>query len=415
MASSMKAAESGASSATAAPAAEETPKAAVPSEAQSLGPDIETAPETGASSATAAPAAKETPKVLESGAKAAPAAPAAKETPKAAVPSEAPESGASSATAAPAAEETPKAAVPSEAPESGAGAATAAPAAEETPKAAVPSEAPKSGANTAPAAEETPKAAVPSEAPTSGANTAIAAEETPKADEAEAKQRKVTKLQLHLPEWRASKSGAGQNRQWLGDGWDAWLVHSLGMLLLDFSHMNPSVSLDMALLGQVSYSSFLGRLGAQVLGGTVGHLILERLSGTLELPSLSGPHFSAAVPLRDACFDEAVSTFLLLSIILTNGALFGRKMWLLQNLLVIAVARFNMEVLNRAGAAMNPMMGTSFVTYALSRRKASYHGVVAHVLCYWLASFAGALVALVLVGLPVQLCSRCCLRKAKAA
>jgi len=40
-ASNMKAPQSGASSATAAPAAEETPKAAVPSEAQ-LGPDIET-------------------------------------------------------------------------------------------------------------------------------------------------------------------------------------------------------------------------------------------------------------------------------------------------------------------------------------------------------------------------------------
>ena len=39
-ASNMKASESGASSATAAPAMEETPKAAVPSEAQSLNPDI---------------------------------------------------------------------------------------------------------------------------------------------------------------------------------------------------------------------------------------------------------------------------------------------------------------------------------------------------------------------------------------
>ena len=40
-ASNMKASESGASSATAAPAMEKTPKAAVPSEAQSLNPDIE--------------------------------------------------------------------------------------------------------------------------------------------------------------------------------------------------------------------------------------------------------------------------------------------------------------------------------------------------------------------------------------
>ena len=40
-ASNMKAPESGASSATAAPAMEKTPKAAVPSEAQSLNPDIE--------------------------------------------------------------------------------------------------------------------------------------------------------------------------------------------------------------------------------------------------------------------------------------------------------------------------------------------------------------------------------------
>eukprot|EP00913_Durusdinium_trenchii_P035717 g33421.t1 len=118
--------------------------------------------------------------------------------------------------------------------------------------------------------------------------------------------------------------------------------------------MNPSVSLGMACLGRLSYAGLLGRTAAQLLGAVAGHLLLERLSSLLGLPLLSGPSLTSA-PLTESCRDEAVATFLLLAMIWGKEALFGKKMWLFQELLMIVVVRLNLSLFNKAGPAGRPV------------------------------------------------------------
>lgn len=172
--------------------------------------------------------------------------------------------------------------------------------------------------------------------------------------------------------------------------------------------MSPSGTLTKLVEG-LPYARSLSRIASQLLAAAVAHLLLDRLSAALDLPLLSGPTPKEGVGLQEMCIDEAAATFLLLAVIYAATSFLSQRLWLLQELIIAGAIRYNLENLNRAGAAMNPMMGSGWAIYAASRRQALPRpalSIAPHILCYWFSSMLGAIGAWLSVRLPVLLFNR---------
>eukprot|EP00439_Symbiodinium_sp_Y106_P059047 s3343_g8.t1 len=172
--------------------------------------------------------------------------------------------------------------------------------------------------------------------------------------------------------------------------------------------MSPSGTLTKLIEG-LAYARSLSRIASQLLAAVVAHLLLERLSGALDLPLLSGPTPKEGVGLPEMCIDEAAATFLLMATIFAATSFLSERLWLLQELIIAGAIHYNLENLNRAGAAMNPMMGSGWAIYAASRRQALPRtglAVAPHILCYWFSSMLGAIGAWLSIRLPVLLFNR---------
>ncbi|CAE8716588.1 unnamed protein product, partial [Polarella glacialis] len=191
-----------------------------------------------------------------------------------------------------------------------------------------------------------------------------------------------------------------------GSPYEAWAALAAAMVATDCvgngAHLSPSTSFTQLMSGFLTYPKFLCRVAAQLAGGLVGFMILDRLSTRFDLPPLSGPSFDPAlVSLPEAAQDEVASAF-----VLTTGCiLIGRsfpspRLFLLQELLTAAVIRFCIQHFNRSGPSMHPAYATSWAVFAFSKyagKKTAMlpHTATAHYLCYWVAPFTGALVATV--------------------
>eukprot|EP00928_Gymnodinium_smaydae_P031589 TRINITY_DN23141_c0_g1_i1.p1 TRINITY_DN23141_c0_g1~~TRINITY_DN23141_c0_g1_i1.p1 ORF type:complete len:292 (-),score=22.21 TRINITY_DN23141_c0_g1_i1:134-940(-) len=184
--------------------------------------------------------------------------------------------------------------------------------------------------------------------------------------------------------------------------WMAWLWHAAGVVGADWiaggPNVNPSVAISMVALGKLKYSAFLCRVAAELAGGLVAFPLCRRFGSYFELPALGGPsfdHVNASVV--GPAIDEFLATGVLcLAIYLMNWELAVKKYYLVKQSLTAIVIRFNLETFKRSGCAMNPMLGTTWAVFLSSSGKAGVYALpseAAHYLCYWVASFAGALLS----------------------
>jgi glycerol uptake facilitator-like aquaporin len=177
----------------------------------------------------------------------------------------------------------------------------------------------------------------------------------------------------------------------------AWVTHAITVVAADKlsggPHVNPSVSIAMWSLGKCNYTEMYVRIAAQMAGGLIAFPLFRAVSNSLGLTEFGGPEFN---PVGDedgtsSALSEFMATLLLMFVIyVLNWELnFGKyHYWIKQTLTAIAI-RGLIEVFPKAGPAMNPMLGTTWLIFS----SGSMPEDVRHYLVYWVGSALGALVA----------------------
>jgi len=177
----------------------------------------------------------------------------------------------------------------------------------------------------------------------------------------------------------------------------AWVAHALGVIASDKigggPHVNPAVTVSMYALGKCSYTEGFVRIMGAMGGGLVAFPLFKVFADTMGLTPLGGPEFD---PKDDeegiaAGFSEFVAMILLMFLIYAvNWELnFGKfHYWIKQTLTAVGI-RYLIETFPLAGPAINPMLGTCWYIFAYG----GFPDHVGHYFTYWVASFAGAIVA----------------------
>lgn len=178
-----------------------------------------------------------------------------------------------------------------------------------------------------------------------------------------------------------------------------WIAHACGVVAADYigggPHVNPAVSVSMWALGKVNYTEMYVRIAAQMGGGLVAFPLFHYVSDKFNMVPFGGPQFDSADDEHggDAALSEFTATMLLCFLIYAvNFELhFGKYHYWIKQPLTAAGIRYLIVMFPRAGPAMNPMLGTAWAVWADDDSK--FPGDPGHYLVYWVAPFAGALLA----------------------
>jgi len=196
--------------------------------------------------------------------------------------------------------------------------------------------------------------------------------------------------------------------KWVGKEvwWHNWIWHGVGVIAADLlcggGHVNPSMSYALYAVGSVTYGELLCRVASQVAGSVMAFTFWQAVAKEFQLEPLAFSAFDFTKPAADACWNEALASFVLVGgVFLWHFILPTKNHYWVKMPLTAAVVRLNIVLFPVTGPAMNPALATGWVVWASGQFQGGHVLPVdtGHYASYWISSLVGASFAALLYSL----------------